>query len=65
MGFCGISVGIKSACSAGDLGSIPGFGKKIPWRRVPLECSCLENPYGQRSLAGYSHEVTRSLSSRD
>ena len=20
----------------------------------PLQCSCLENPYGQRSLAGYS-----------
>ena len=29
---------------------------KIPWRTVchPLQYSCLENPHGQRSLAGYS-----------
>ena len=29
---------------------------KIPWRRHgnPLQYSCLENPYGQRSLAGCS-----------
>ena len=29
---------------------------KIPWRRHgnPLQCSCLENPHGQRSLAGCS-----------
>ena len=29
---------------------------KIPWRkeRLPLQHSCLENPHGQRSLAGYS-----------
>ena len=27
-----------------------------PWRRAwrPLQHSCLENPHGQRSLAGYS-----------
>ena len=29
------SVGKKSACNAGDLGSIPGVGK-IPWRRERL-----------------------------
>ena len=29
---------------------------KIPWRGNgnPLQCSCLENPHGQRSLEGYS-----------
>ena len=28
----------------------------IPWRKVwqPLQYSCLENPHGQRTLAGYS-----------
>ena len=34
-GFPGGSDGKESACSAGDLGLIPGFGK-IPWRRERL-----------------------------
>ena len=34
-GFPDSSVGKQSACNAGDLGSIPGFGK-IPWRRERL-----------------------------
>ena len=44
-----------SYSNAGDPSSIPG------WRRSPggghgnpLQYSCLENPHGQRSLAGYS-----------
>ena len=39
----------------GDLVSIPGWGR-FPGggRGNPLEYSCLENPHGQRSLAGYS-----------
>ena len=38
-----------------DVGSIPGSGK-APGRRHgnPLQCSCLENTHGQRSLVGYS-----------
>ena len=38
-----------------DVGSIPGSGK-APGRGHgnPLQCSCLENTHGQRSLAGYS-----------
>ena len=38
-------------CNAGDLGSIPGLGR-TPGRGHgnPLQCSCLENPHGQRSL---------------
>ena len=32
MGFPGGSAGKESACHAGNLGSIPGFGK-TPWRR--------------------------------
>ena len=49
------SDGKESACNVGDLGLIPGLG------RTPggghgnaLQYSCLENPHGQRSLAGYS-----------
>ena len=55
MGFPHGSDGKDSACSAGDLGSIPGLGRS-PGRGHgnPLQCSCLENPHGQRSLVGYS-----------
>ena len=43
------------ACSAGDLGLIPGLGRS-PGRGHgnPFLCSCLENPQRQRNLAGYS-----------
>ena len=53
--FSGSSAGKESACNAGDLGSIPGLGRS-PGRghSNPLQYSCLENPHGQRSLAGYS-----------
>ena len=46
---------VKSACNVGDLGSVPGLGR-FPgeWHGNPLQYSCLENPDGQRSLAGYS-----------
>ena len=54
-GFPGGSDGKEFACSAGGLGSIPGLGR-LPGgeRSNPLQYSCLENPCGQRSLAGYS-----------
>ena len=47
-----------SAYSAGDtrdLGSIPG-SRRSPGKGHgnPLQYSCLENPHGQRNLAGYS-----------
>ena len=53
--FSGSSAGKESACNAGDLGSIPGLGRS-PGRghSNPLQYSCLENPHGQRSLAGFS-----------
>ena len=37
----------------GRRGFDPWVGK-IPWRRAwqPIQYSCLENPHGQRSLAG-------------
>ena len=38
-----------------DLGSIPGSGRSPEGRHSnPLQYSCLENPHGHRSLAGYS-----------
>ena len=54
-GFPGGSDGKESACNAGDLGSIPEF-RTSPrgGHGNPLQYSCLENPYGQRSLVGYS-----------
>ena len=38
-----------------DAGLVPGSGR-CPGggHSNPLQCSCLENPHGQRSLAGYS-----------
>ena len=55
LGFPGGSVGIESACNAGDLGSIPGLGRSPGWGHGnPLQYTCLENPYEQRSLAGRS-----------
>ena len=39
----------------GDLGSIPGSRRSPGGRHGnPLQHSCLENPHGQRNLAGYS-----------
>ena len=54
MGFPGRSDGKQSACNAGNLGSIPGLGRSPGGGHGnPLQYSCLENPHGQRSLAGY------------
>ena len=54
-GFLGGSDGKESARNAGDLGSIPGLGRSPgEGHGNPLQCSCLENPHGQRSLEGCS-----------
>ena len=54
-GFPGGSESKESACSAGDLGLIPGSGRSPgEGNGYPVQYSCLENPHGQRSLAGYS-----------
>ena len=55
MGFPGGSVGKESACSAEDLGSIPGLGRSPgEGHGNPFQYSCLENPHGQRSLESCS-----------
>ena len=38
-----------------DMGSIPRLGRSLGGGHGnPLQCSCLENPHGQRGLEGYS-----------
>ena len=54
-GFPGGSDGKESTYKAGDLGLIPGLGKSPGGGYGnPLQYFCLENPHGERSLAGYS-----------
>ena len=54
-GFPGNSADKESAYSAGNPGSIPGSGRSPrEGRHNPLQYSCLDNPPGQRSVAGYS-----------
>ena len=45
----------ESTCNEGNLGLIPRLGR-FPGggHGNPLQYSCLENPHGQRSLAGYN-----------
>ena len=53
--FPGGSDSKDSTCNVGDLGLISGLGRSPGGRHGnPLQDSCLENPCGQRSLAGYS-----------
>ena len=55
LGFPGDSDSKESTSNVGDLGSITGLGSSPGGRHgKPLQYSCLENPHGQRSLAGYS-----------
>ena len=55
LGFPGSSDGKESTCNAGDLGLIPRLGRSPGGGHGnPLQNSCLENPHGERSLAGYS-----------
>ena len=61
-GFPGGSDCKESICIAGDLVSVPVFGRS-PGRGHgnPLQYSCLENPRGQRSLTvhGFAKSHTR------
>ena len=55
MGFPGGLTGKESTCNVGDLDSIPSLGRSPEGGHGnPLQYSCLNNPYGQRSLVGYS-----------
>ena len=50
LGFPAGSDGKESTCNEGAL----DWGDRLEWHGNPLQYSCLENPYGQRTLAGYS-----------
>ena len=69
MGFPGGSDSKEYICNVGELSWIPGLGRSPGGGHGnPLQYSCLENPHGQRSLAGYSpwdrkqSETTEQLS---
>ena len=57
----GGSDGKESACSAGDLGSIPGLGRSPVERNGnPLQYSCLENPMDRGAWQATIHGVAKS-----
>ena len=61
MGFPDSSVGKESACSAGDLGSIPGLGRSpLEGNGNPLQYSCLENPMDRGAWQATVHGVAKS-----
>ena len=60
-GFPGGSDGKESACSAGDLGLIPGWGRSPgEGNGNPLQYSCLGNPMDggawQATVHGVAHD---------
>ena len=60
-GFPGGSYGKESACNAGDLGSIPGFGRcPREGNGCPLQYSCLENSVDSRAWQATVHGVAQS-----
>jgi len=60
MGFPGSLVSKESACSAGDLGSIPGSGRSPgEGNGNSLQYYCLENPIDRGAWWATVHGVTR------
>ena len=60
-GFPGGSAGKESACTAGDLGSIPGSGRSPGGRNGNLpQYSCLENPADPGAWRAAAHGSTKS-----
>ena len=54
------SVGKESVCSAGDPGSIPGWGRSPGERNGnPLRYSCLENSMGRGAWQATVYGVAR------
>ena len=61
MGFPVGSDGKESACSAGDMGLIPGSGRSPGGGHgYPLQYSCLENPMDRGGWRPTVHGVTES-----
>ena len=61
MGFPGGSDGKESACSAGDLGLIPGLGRSPgEGKGYPLQYACLENSMGRGAWLATAHGIVKS-----
>ena len=59
-GFPHSSVGKESACSAGDLGLIPGWERSSgEGNGNPLQYSCLENPIDRGAWQATVHGIAR------
>ena len=59
LGFPGGSEGKESACNAGDLGLIPGWGRSPgEGKGSPLQYSCLENPRVRGAWWAAVHNIT-------
>ena len=60
-GFPGGSDSKESACNAGDLSSIPGFGRSPgEGNGNPLQYSCLENPMDRGAWQATVQRVEKS-----
>ena len=58
-GFPHSSVGIESACNAGDLSSVPGLGRSPgEGNGNSLQYSCLENPMDRGEWWAIVHGVS-------
>ena len=61
LGFPGGSAGKESACNAGDLGSIPRWGRcPGEGNGYPLQYSCLENSMDRGAWWATVHGVAKS-----
>ena len=64
-GFPGGSDGRESACSVGDLGLIPGWGRSPgEGNGNPLQDSCLKNSLDRGALWATVHGVAKSWTQR-
>ena len=60
-GFHGGSDGKESACSAGDLGSIPGLGRSPgEGNDNPIQYSCLEKSMYRGAWWATVHEIAKT-----
>ena len=50
----------ESACSAGDLGSIPESGRSLEKGSYPLQYSCLENSMDRGAWRATVHAIAKS-----
>ena len=61
--FTLVTTSKESVCNAGDLGSIPGWGRSLGERDGNLfQYSCLDNPIDRVALQATGHMVTQRVS---